>query len=96
MPHYISLLRWTDQGIRNVRESPKRLDAAQSLAKQHGATLDLFYTMGEYDAVAMTEAPNDETVLQILLQLGSLGNVRTTTLKAWTAAEATKVIAKLQ
>ncbi len=96
MPHYVSLIKWTDQGIRNVRESPKRADAAQRLAEQVGGKTQLFYTMGEYDLVALTEAPDDESAMQILLQLGSTGNVRTTTMKAWTPAEATKIIAKVQ
>jgi uncharacterized protein with GYD domain len=58
--------------------------------------MDIFYTMGKYDLVVVTQAPNDETAMQIILELGKMGNVRTNTLKAWTAAEATKVIAKLQ
>jgi len=95
MPHYISLVNWTDQGIKNVKESPKRVDAVNSLANKLGAKMDLFFTMGEYDLVAVTDAPNDETAMQLLFELGRLGNVRTTTLKAWTPAEATKVIAKL-
>ncbi len=96
MPHYISLIRWTDQGIRAVRESPKRADAARELVERLGGKMQLWYTLGEYDAVALTEAKDDETALQALLQLGSLGNVRTTTLKAWTPEEATKVFAKLR
>jgi uncharacterized protein with GYD domain len=96
VPHYVSLIKWTDQGIKNARESPKRADAAKSLVEQMGGKMQLFYTMGEYDAVALTEAPNDETVFQVLLQLGGQGNVRTTTMKAWTVEEATRVIAKLR
>jgi len=96
MPHYVSLLKWTDQGIKTVRESPKRADAAKALVQQLGGKMDIFFTMGEYDLVAISEAPNDETVLQALLQLGSLGNVRSTTLKAWTLDEATRVLAKLK
>ena len=96
MPHYISLVNWTEQGIKNVKESPKRVDAFNSMASRMGAKVDLFFTMGEYDLVAVTDAPNDETAMQLLLELGRIGNVRTTTLKAWTTAEATKVIAKLQ
>ncbi len=95
MPHYISLVNWTDQGIKNVKESPKRADAVQSLANRLGAKMQLFYTMGDYDVVALTEADNDETAMQLLLEIGRLGNVRTKTLKAWTTAEATKVLAKL-
>ena len=96
MPHYISLVNWTESGIKNVKESPKRADAVASLATKLGARMQLFYTMGDFDLVALTEAPNDETAMQLLLEIGRLGNVRTKTLKAWTPAEATKVIAKLQ
>jgi len=96
MPHYISLLNWTDQGIKSVKESPKRADAAMALASKLGAKMQIFYTMGEYDLVSVTEAPNDDVVMQVLLELGKLGNIRTKTLKAWSLAEATKVVSKLQ
>jgi uncharacterized protein with GYD domain len=96
MPNYISLINWTEQGIKNVKESPKRADAVTSLANKLGAKMDIFYTMGEFDLVAVTQAPNDDTAMQLLLEIGKLGNVRTKTLKAWTTAEATKVISKLQ
>ncbi len=95
MPHYIVLGNWTDQGIRNVKEAPKRADAAQALANKLGAKMEIFITLGQYDIVALTEAPNDETANQLLLEIGKLGNVRTQTLKAFTLAEATKIIAKL-
>src|SRR5439155_13760671 len=81
MPHYISLLNWTDQGIKSVKESPKRADAAMALANKLGAKMQIFYTMGEYDLVSVTEAPNDDVVMQVLLELGKLGNIRTKTLK---------------
>jgi len=96
MPHYVSLIKWTEQGLRTVRESPKRAEAAMALAQKMGGRMQLWYTFGEYDAVAISEAPSDEVALQIALQLGAQGNVRTTTLKAWSIEEATKVIAKLQ
>ena len=96
MPHYISLVNWTDQGIRNVKETPKRVDAVNAMASKLGAKMEIFYTMGEYDVVSVTEAPNDDVAMQLILEIGKLGNVRTKTLKAWTQAEATKVLAKLQ
>ena len=95
MPHYISLVKWTDQGIRNVKESPKRADMVLRMAEKLGGKMQLFYTMGDYDIVALTEAPNDETAMQLLLQIGTIGSVRTTTMKAWTQDEAAKVVAKL-
>jgi len=96
MPNYITLGNWTEQGIKNVKESPKRADAVAALANKLGAKMQIFYTMGRYDIVALTEAPNDDVAMQLLLEIGKLGNVKTQTLKAWTTAEATKVISKIQ
>ncbi len=95
MPHYIVLGNWTDQGIRNVKESPKRVDTAQALLNKLGGTMEIFFTLGEYDFVALAEAPNDEVVTQLALEIGRAGNVRTKTLKAFSVAEATKIISKL-
>jgi len=95
MPHYISLVNWTDQGIKNVKDTVKRARDARALAEKLGGKLQVFYTLGEYDLVAVTEAPNDDVAMQFLLELGRLGNIRTKTLKAWTEDEAAKVVAKL-
>ncbi|HLQ41932.1 MAG TPA: GYD domain-containing protein [Thermoplasmata archaeon] len=95
MPNYITLGNWTEQGIKTVKESPKRADAVTALANKLGAKMQIFYTMGRYDIVALTEAPNDDVAMQLLLEIGKLGNVKTQTLKAWTASEATKVISKV-
>mgnify|MGYP001062034278 CR=1 FL=1 len=95
MPHYIILLNWTDQGIRNVKQTTKRAEAARRMAEEAGGKLQLFYTLGEYDAVGVAEMPNDEAAMRFLLTLGSLGNVRSTTLKAWTEAEEAKIVSQL-
>ena len=95
MPRYISLIKWTDQGIRNVKESPKRAEAARKQAEKMGGKLQIWYTMGRYDIVSLLEFPDDGTAEKFLLWLGSLGNVRTTTLKAWTEEEEAKLIAQL-
>jgi uncharacterized protein with GYD domain len=95
MPRYIILVSWTDQGIRNVKETAKRAEAARKMAEKLGGKLELYYTLGEYDLVGVAEAPSDEAEMQFLLQLSTLGNVRTKTLKAWTESEAAKIIAKL-
>ena len=95
MPHYISLVNWTDQGIKNVKDTVKRTRDARALAEKLGGKLQVFYTLGEYDIVAVTEAPNDDVAMQFLLELGRLGNIRTKTLKAWTEDEAAAVVAKL-
>lgn len=95
MPHYIHLLKWTDQGIKNVRESPKRAETTRKRAEQMGGKLQLWYTMGKYDIVALSEFPDDGVAQKFLFWLGSLGNVRTTTFKALTEEEAAKVIEQL-
>ena len=96
MEHYVILGTWTDQGVRNVRESPKRAESARHMAEQMGGKLSVWYTLGRYDIVAMAEFANDETYLEFALQLESQGNMRTQTLKAWSEADATQVIAKVR
>jgi uncharacterized protein with GYD domain len=84
MPSYIMLANYTDQGIKNIKDSPTRAEAARELAKSCGAEMkDLYLTMGAYDLVVMVEAPDDEAVAKFALKVGSLGNVRSTTLKAF-------------
>lgn len=95
MPHYVLLVRWTDQGIKSVKDSPRRAEAARKLAESEGGKLTLYYTMGRYDLIGIAEAKDDETMNRVLLQIGALGNVRTETLKAMTEAEAAKLITKL-
>jgi len=96
MAAYLMLLNWTDQGIRNVKESPKRLDAAKKLAKDLGGEIKTVYmTQGSIDLVLVAEMPNDEKVAGFVLKLGSLGNVRTTTLKAYSEDEYRKIIGSL-
>jgi uncharacterized protein with GYD domain len=96
MAHYILLVNWTDQGIRNVKESPKRLDAARDAAKSLGAEIKDFYmTMGAYDIVAHVEAADDEAMAKFVLRLASAGNVRTTSLKAFTESEYRSIIGGL-
>ncbi len=88
MATYIMLANWTEQGIRNVKELPKRLDAAKQLCKKHGAEIkQVFMTMGSYDLVLVVEAPGDEAVAKIALATGAGGNIRTTTMKAFSEAE---------
>lgn len=96
MPTYVSLLRFTDQGIRNIKESPTRLDAAKKAFQAQGGELkQFFFMMGQYDILLVAEAPNDETVGKIALALGSLGNVRTESCRVFTEAEYRKMIASL-
>lgn len=84
MTTYVLLLKWTDQGIRNVKDSPKRLDASKkALIEMGGQMKSVYMTMGDYDLVAIYEAPDDAVAARFSLMLGSLGNVRTKTLKAF-------------
>lgn len=96
MATYITLLRYTQQGIEKIKEGPTRVDAAKKLFRSMGAELKQFYSVtGRYDAVVISEAPNDETVAKLALAIGSAGNVRTETLRAYTEEEYRKIIAAL-
>ncbi len=95
MQHYIALGKWTEQGIRNIKDSPKRAEAARSMAQKLGGKLQVYLTLGEYDLVAILEMPSDEAYNKFALWLGSQGNVRTRSLKAWTPEETGKMISEL-
>jgi len=96
MPHFVTLLKYTQQGIAKIKESPKRLDAAKKGAEKAGGRLHTwFLTMGEYDAVLISEFPNDEACAQFMLSVGAVGNVNTQTLKAFTETEYRKIIGSL-
>ena len=96
MSTYFLLANWTEQGIKAVKASPKRLRAAKRLAKDCGVKFRSFHmTLGQYDIVVSVEAPDDEAVARFALALGSAGNVRTTTLKGFTEQEYQKIIGSL-
>jgi uncharacterized protein with GYD domain len=96
MPHYIILWNWTDQGLRAVKDSPKRLESFRAeLEKASGKLIGEYYTMGQYDGIVMVETPSDETIMSIVLGDASKGNFRSMTLKAFPMSEAAKVIEKL-
>ena len=96
MPHYIILFNFTDQGIRNVKDTIKRSKAFKGTLEQAGTKdVGLYYTLGKYDVVRIVEAPNDEAVASLTLSLASLGNVLTETLKAFTMDEAANIIERL-
>jgi uncharacterized protein with GYD domain len=92
---FVVLANWTDQGIRKITEAPKRDKAVHDMVNKAGGKMQVFYTMGKYDFVAIIEVPKDEDAMAILLCLGSMGNVRTRTMKAWTESEATKLLTAL-
>lgn len=84
MPTYVMLANWTDQGVHNIDESPRRVDAARkNLEEMGGRFLSLFMTMGDYDLIITYDAPDDAVSARFTLLLGKLGNVRTKTLKAF-------------
>ena len=93
MATYLIHAQLTDQGIRNVKESPKRLDLGRKKLKEMGGEMKAFYlTMGKYDSVAIVDVPDDEKFARFLLWLGSQGNLRTHTVKAFTEDEYRKII----
>ena len=84
MPSYIVLANYTEQGIRTIKDSPRRTNAGKALARRFGGRIQQFYlTMGAYDFVAVFDMPNDEAMAKFLLATGTAGNARTTTLKAF-------------
>jgi len=96
MPTYIMLARFTEQGIRNIKDSPKREEVFRTLCKKVGGQVkDVYRTMGRYDVVAIVDAPDAVTMNAILYSLGSLGNVRTETLRAFTRPETDQALAKM-
>ncbi len=84
MPSYVVLMKLTDQGIKAIKEAPDRIeDGVKAWEGMGGRLTDFYTTMGEYDYVAVGEAPSDEVAVAFSMALGSRGNVRTTTLRAW-------------
>lgn len=97
MATYISLLRYTQEGIQKVKDSPTRLDAARQLFQQFGAKINAFYLVtGRYDAIVISEAPDPTVAAKVSLALGSQGNVRTETLCAFTEAEFRNIVGALK
>jgi uncharacterized protein with GYD domain len=95
MPTYVSLVHWTEQGIKNYKDTMKRLEDFTKLAESMGGRVrESLYTVGEYDIVIVTEFPDDETATAGLLRVASLGNVRTNTMRAFTADEMGGIISR--
>jgi uncharacterized protein with GYD domain len=96
MTTYVMLANWTDQGVLKVKDSPRRLDTAKKALKDMGGEFKSFFlTMGDYDIVAIYEAPDDAVAARFNLQLGMLGNIRTRTLKAFPEAAFREIISSL-
>ena len=96
MPNYVILMKLTDHGAKTIKDAPGRIEAGIKAFEKMGGKIIGFYTvMGEYDYVAIGEAPSDEVATTFSLAIGSLGNVRTTTLKAYTKEEFAAIVKKL-
>lgn len=96
MPLFICMINWTEQGIRNVKDSPKRAKAARELAKKVGVEMkELYLTSGNSDLLCILDTPNGDNVAKFAMAIGAQGSVRTRTFRAWPEAEYQKLIAEL-
>ena len=97
MAMYVRLIQFTDQAIRNIKDTIKRGDAAMAEAQKLGMEItEEFWTMGAYDVVVVFDAPNDETMSAFMLKIGSLGNVKSQTLRAFRREEMENILAKIK
>ena len=96
MPRYITLVHWTDQGIRDVKVTLQRGEQVRTMTREMGGDLHtLYWTQGRYDLVAVADAPDDATIAAITLRIGTAGNVRTEVLRAFDAEEMGRILAKV-
>lgn len=96
MATYIVFGNFTEQGIRNAKDSPKRKEQFKEMAKELGVTVkDLYWTLGRFDIVLILEAQDDAVAVELGLNLGRLGNVRTETMRAFGPAEVTKLLDRI-
>jgi uncharacterized protein with GYD domain len=97
MATYVSLVHFTDQGIRSVKESTKRAKAFIETARKAGVKVrDIYWTQGRFDLITITEASEEDAATALLLGLGAMGNIRTETMRAHTAEEMDKILARLK
>ena len=96
MATYVILATFTDQGLKTAKDSPKRAEAFKQMAKTFGVTVkEIFWTQGRYDIVVLTEAPDELSATALNLSLGALGNIRTESLRAFSAEDMMKIVAKM-
>ena len=96
MPTYVSLIKWTDQGVRNSKDTVQRAQAFRAdLERRGGKLVSIYWTQGHYDIVTTVEAPDDQTAMAALLAVGGLGNVRTETLRAFNETEMESILQKV-
>jgi uncharacterized protein with GYD domain len=97
MPTYVSLINWTEKGVAGFKDTIDRAEAGKQLAGAFGGALkEIYWTLGPYDIVAVSEAPDDESATAFALTLAAQGNVRTTTMRAFDSGEMREIIAKAQ
>ena len=96
MATYLVLGHYTDQGIRNIKDTTKRAEAIREVARKCGVTIkEVYWTLGQYDLVTILEAPDDASVTAFGLSAGAQGNVRTQTLRAYSAEEMARILARM-
>ena len=96
MATFVSLVNWTDQGIRNVKDTIQRYERGEELANKHGVSNEhIYWTVGPYDMVFIAEAPDAESITAYLLEVGSAGNIRTTTLRGYNREEMSQILQRL-
>lgn len=95
MARFVSLLNWTDQGAKTAADTVDRAEAAQKVAAQMGGSVEIYWTMGQYDMVAVTEFADDETAVAFLAKLTSVGNIRSETMRAFDADAVKAIMGKM-
>lgn len=96
MPRYVTLYNWTDQGVKNAKDTVNRYQAAKQLVESKGGKIEkILWTVGPYDLVTVAEFPDDETGTAVALLLASTGNLRSTTMRAFDEGEMTGIVGKM-
>ncbi len=97
MPTYVTLFKWTEQGVRDIKNAPARFQASRKLTESMGGkVLGLYVTMGEYDIIAVTEDPSDEVASAVALSIAAKGNAKTKTMRAYTEGEFAEIVKNVQ
>ncbi len=96
MPGFITLMKYTQQGLAQVKDSPERIKQAKAVAEKMGIrVVGVWVTMGDCDLVTIGDAPDDQTQAAFVLGLAKLGNVTTQTMRAFSEEEFAQVVSRL-
>jgi uncharacterized protein with GYD domain len=96
MPAYVTLFNWTEQGVKNLKDTTKRAQAARQMWEESGGRfIGIWWTFGQYDGMVLHEAPDDETANRLLMAVGMQGNIRTTTLRAFSEEEMEGILGRM-